>query len=128
MSRPTGVQWVKQPGCESGNSTTMVINSRRTHEPALWCSVGKATRLWKWQLNHIECQGYKWLELYMHSCIFLLGIHRDGLILSYPVMHVKKPPNQQTVKAGMILCLQWQGGGICDATAIKYSVIYARWA
>jgi len=55
----------------------------------------------------------------MHSRIFLLGIHRDGLILSYLLMHFKKPPNQCTVKAGMILCLQQQGGGICDATAMK---------
>ena len=55
----------------------------------------------------------------MHSCVFLLGIHRDGLILSYHVMHFSKPPNQRSVKAGMMLCRQQQGGGVCDATAVK---------
>ena len=55
----------------------------------------------------------------MQSRIFLLGIHRDSSILSYHLMHFKKPPNQCTVKAGMILCLQQQGGSICDATEMK---------
>jgi len=30
MSRPTGVQWVKQPECESGNSTTLSAKVKMT--------------------------------------------------------------------------------------------------